>query len=266
MTDELRDLYATCNGANIRRMRFRIIPLDEVLAYKHFVTCELGYFPFTDENDSNPYCVCCKGPLRGWVVHMMHDNESQIVFRSLSNFLAVISRASDLPKKRYPAQSEFGDDRRTRTPLDVASGLATLQFAEKINDADFANQIIHFGLTLLSENELSEFMPYMEKEWMTRRVALRQLVKMSNPVAVQAVSNFKAELAAFARRSVEALIRAGLDAEVVETENVRIQPGPIWLNLDVWFHERNSAGILDRVVERSRFFVAREQARGRGVW
>jgi hypothetical protein len=68
-----------------------ILPLAEVVPYlegevmpfvdgvSHYGIPEVwGYFPFTDCNDSNPYCVCCNGPLRGRVVHVFHDDDPKL--------------------------------------------------------------------------------------------------------------------------------------------------------------------------------------------
>src|SRR4051794_6697035 len=131
---ELRRLYAASNGLVVdRRGRMRILPLGEVAGHvRSFgsfgIPVQWGYFPFTDLNDSNPHCVCCDGPAKGYVVHVNHDDVAHIEFRNLDSFLAAVRRVmeagaetddDDDAPSLWRLPQDFSPDTSGRTPADV---------------------------------------------------------------------------------------------------------------------------------------------------
>ncbi len=95
-TNELRDLYRFTDGVTIDDFSLKILPLKDVLAF-HRMLREAGYpqiwgyLPFTDSNDSNPYCVCCRAPLTGYVALVSHDNSAKLSHRGLHAFFVALS-------------------------------------------------------------------------------------------------------------------------------------------------------------------------------
>jgi hypothetical protein len=56
-------------------------------------------------------------------------------------------------------------------------------------------------------------------------------------------------------KAVAVLKQAGLDAHTVERTQIRIDPGPVWLNVPVFFDRRDKADVWDFLVERAKVFV-----------
>jgi hypothetical protein len=116
-----------------------ILPLAKVMPYvegmrRDGIPRVWGYFPFTDCNDSNPYCVCCNGPLRNRVVHVFHDDVAGLKFWELGRFLdavaaAVVSKGEDNPQLDR-LRGEYTSDREDRTEDEVRTGLELLRLAD----------------------------------------------------------------------------------------------------------------------------------------
>jgi hypothetical protein len=167
---QLRAFYGSTNGLTIEGDSSRyvsvrpaawmeILPLARVVPYVegmrgYGIPQIWGYFPFTDCNDSNPYCVCCNGPLRGRVVHVFHDDVAQLVFWDLHRFFdavaaAVVSRGKNYPRlDRLPGQ--YASDRKDRTEEEVRTGLELLKLADGFTDVEH-DDALSFAIALLSE-------------------------------------------------------------------------------------------------------------------
>src|SRR5262249_270121 len=91
MPPELREIYQTCDGLTFEESSLEILSLETALTWVEAFRREgigpaFGYLPFAEANDSNPFCVCCSGPMAGLVVRVFHDDAPQLVFRSVDNF------------------------------------------------------------------------------------------------------------------------------------------------------------------------------------
>lgn len=53
----------------------------------------LGLWALDDANDSNPYTYISKGPCAGMILHLSHDDSSEIAFGSLAKFVEAMHRA-----------------------------------------------------------------------------------------------------------------------------------------------------------------------------
>jgi|GEM_PF-1949278 len=109
-------------------------------------TAELaGLIPFTEANDSDPFCIATAEPIRGWVIRAYHDGTGeQVVALSLSDFLESIAQRGVEP---------FFDERnfhveRTPDTIDAADKLLTKW------DGDSPEALSAF-LPLLSEESLA---------------------------------------------------------------------------------------------------------------
>jgi len=170
LPSQLRAFYGSANGLTIdgggsRYVSVRpaawmeMLPLAEVMPYiegmrRYGFPQVWGYFPLTDCNDSNPYCVCCKGPLRNRVVHVFHDDVADLKFWDLGRFLdavatAVASRGTGHPRlDRLPG--EYTSDREDRTEDEVRTGLELLRLADGLTDVE-QHDALRFAIDLLSE-------------------------------------------------------------------------------------------------------------------
>src|SRR5262245_32189203 len=141
---QLRDFYRSTNGLTIGGGGWmKVLPLAEVMPYvqgmrDYGVPQVWGYFPLTDCNDSDPYCVCCNGPLRNRVIHVFHDDVAQLKFWDLGRFLdavavAVVSKGEDHPELDM-LPGEYTSDREDRTEDEVRTGLELLRVTDGLTD------------------------------------------------------------------------------------------------------------------------------------
>lgn len=94
--DELRQLYRFTNGVTIDEFSLKILDLKGMLEFQQMLKNAgypqiWGYLPFTDSNDSNPYCICCLSPLTGYVVLVSHDDSAKLTHRGLNAFFVALS-------------------------------------------------------------------------------------------------------------------------------------------------------------------------------
>jgi hypothetical protein len=269
---QVRAFYGATNGLTIdgdssryvTNMRpaawMEIQPLAKVTQYvegmRRFGIPQVwGYFPFTDCNDSNPYCVCCNGPLRNRVVHVFHDDVARLKFWELGLFLdavaaAVVSRGEDHPElDRLPG--EYTPDREHRTEDEVRAGLELLGLTDGLTDVE-RHDTLRFAIDLLSEGQVDEVARLLDTgDEYTAREAAARLQAMKSPRAASALRQYAAETAGFVTNCAAALRAAGLHVTDVRKDTLCLRPG-MWLNLPIWFHRRREPGIYDEVVRRAK--------------
>ena len=270
---ELRALYERSNGFTIkRRGLLRVHTLDEAANYAHAldqagIPHVWGYFPLTDRNDSNPHCVCCAGPVAGYVVRVNHDDVAQIEYRSIDSLLAAIRGVLEAPggtnsdegPSLWRLPQEFHPDTSDRTPEDIATAHRLLAFAETLEEGSIERaDAERWAITLFSEKEVAEVAHLLDTgDEYRRREALAKLSRMTAPDALAAVQQHRREMREFCRRVVDAIRDAGLTvAEVSQDECPRIEPGHVWLNVPMFFTRRHSPTILADIVQRARELIA----------
>src|SRR5262249_26534335 len=89
--EDVREFYRATDGLVLADLDLEIFPLSYFGPHAGPLNEGHGYAPFTESNDSNPYAICCAGPLFGFVVHLYHDNETVLVCRSLGCFLDLVA-------------------------------------------------------------------------------------------------------------------------------------------------------------------------------
>ena len=265
---QLRAFYGSTNGLTIDSVWpadwMKILPLADVLTYvegmrEWGIPQVWGYFPFTDCNDFNPYCVCCNGPLRSCVVHVFHDDVAQLKFRDLGRWLDAVA-AAVVSKGAYPSMDrlpgEYTSGREDRTEDEVRTGLELLRLADGLTDEEL-HDALRFAIDLLSEAEVEEVVWLLETgDEYTAPDAAARLRAMKSPRAADALGQYRRETAGFVADCVAALRAAGLEVTEVRQNTVCLKPGPIWLNLPIWFRRRREPGIYDVVVRRAKVLLA----------
>jgi hypothetical protein len=270
---QLRAFYASTNGLTIEGGGWmKILPLAEVPTYVEGmrgwgIPQVWGYFPFTDCSDSNPYCVCCNGPLRNRVVHVFHDDVAQLKFRDLGRFLDAVA-AAVVSKEDYPSvdrlPGEYTSGRDDRTEDEVRTGLQLLRLADGLADEEL-HDALRFAIDLLSEAEIEDVVRLLETgDEYTAPEAAARLRAMGSRRAADALQKYWRETAKFVTDCVAALRAAGLDVTDVKQDTARVRAGPsnphaIWLNLPVWFNRRREPGIYGLVVRRAKELLAANQ-------
>jgi cell wall assembly regulator SMI1 len=152
LPDSLKELYRISNGLVLEEGALKLHTLDEALQYpKWFFRTPWGYVPLVDNNDSNPWCVCCKPPLHLHVVQVMHDDDSELKFRSLESFLTAMPAFAK--SKQWILDDLPGDfDGPKRTPEDIQRGKELLAMADDIANEDRQEEAVRFGNLLCGQN------------------------------------------------------------------------------------------------------------------
>ena len=279
--ESIRRCYRTCNGGRAGpgpdgpRSAVELLSLDAALGYGRvpgFFDGFWGYFPFVENNDSNPVCLCGKSPLTGYVVLVRHDDAPRLMFRSPEGFFRAAVEyvrggeffdTHDLP-------SEFDGPDRTRKDLSVARQLNAAVAAGDALRGQERTDALRFACDLLSDDHVEEIAALLKDEdESVREHATRRLQRIPGAKAKKALSQSENDFDAFVDRCARTLQREGIEASVQAPhgpKTIRIDPGPIWLNMDMFFSARKRPDIEDYLLERARFFVAEEkkQARKRG--
>lgn len=267
LTPEIKQMYSYSNGfKGDRRLSFNSL---QVASGYNGILPGLGLFPFTDSTDSNPYCVCCNPPMRGRIFQLHHDGDSHLKFRDIDSFLTSVLKLIEQPKwniddlvPEYRGESE-------RTADDVAAGIEQLilwRDPETGNDETERQHALSMGMTLVGKGQakvigsfLNDIDPYVCES------AIERLKELRCNDAQEILSAHFAEKERFRKRCVEALIAAGFqlnaDEQYSTGPTVRIEPGPIYLDTNAWFNQRNESGILDVVVDRARDFLKQKANR-----
>jgi hypothetical protein len=168
---------------------------------------------------------------------------------------AVVSKGEGRPElDRLPG--EYTSDRKDRTEDEVRAGLELLRLAAGLPDGEF-HDALRFAIDLLSEGEVEEVVRLLETgDEYTAGEAEARLAAMETPRAADALQHYRRETARFVADCVAALRAAGLNVTDVQRDAACLQPGPMWLNLPVWFNRRREPGICDVVVQRAKELLA----------
>ena len=154
LPNNLHALYTACDGGRCPRLNVKILPLHEAVAAARSYavspdqgTFPMGYFPVAaDVNaDSDLCCLCTRGPLSGYVVHVHHDGPDALKARSFESFFQVLGKNlgqanwrleeadyDKRPTKHFPFELA-GED---RTPGDLQAADELLRLAEQRRGAN----------------------------------------------------------------------------------------------------------------------------------
>jgi hypothetical protein len=258
-------LYEASNRLNIDKVGLKFLPLEGVKKYiegfqRLQVTERWGYFPFTDANDFNPYCVCCNEPLAGKIVHVFHDDSARLDFGGLETFVAAVlklARSRDDPWiDNLPAQY---DDVHNRTPEDLAVGMQLLTSANTMSKDDpDRNQMLEFGIRLLSDNYADQFAKLLDGSAWVRGAALERLRRIQTLESKEAIRKYDQTWHEFRTGAIASLRQAEIKVENVKNDCVLIQPGHTWLDLGFFYEDHKDPDIFERIVSRAIYFVSQK--------
>ncbi len=254
LPENVRLLYKNCNGASLSKGIQRILSLEGVRGYvygfRNFgIPQRWGYFPFTDNNDSNPFCVCCASPLIGYVVLVSHDDSAAIKFRSLESFLAAQGGATG-GRDLYELPSDFAGE--ARTAADLTAGRELIALAPSMEDVE-QGDAYRFGMWLLSGDQLGEIIAVLKAgDEYVREDALRRLTAIGTPGAQAAIRDSRADLTRFVARCAEALRQAGVAATVEGDTGLNAGPRRAGVNTAMFYARRREPDIFEKLIERFR--------------
>ena len=95
---ELAELYARGSLPAYPDSRIEFIEFDAALEHTKalagwVIPNALGLWVLDDANDSNPFCYITKGPCRGAILHLHHDDDSTVDYPDLQSFVAAMHSA-----------------------------------------------------------------------------------------------------------------------------------------------------------------------------
>jgi hypothetical protein len=114
---------------------------------------------------------------------------------------------------------------------------------------------------LLSDEEVDQISGLLnvEDEYVREHV-IHRLKAIPNARARNALSRFEGDFDAFVERCAQTLQRAGIPASVhapYGKKTIRIDVGPVWLNMEMFYSERKRPDLESFLLERARYFLAR---------
>lgn len=263
--DEIAGIYSVCNGALLSGQVLRILSLADCLLYLDGmrnigIPQRWGYLPIVDNNDSNHWCVCRAEPLRGYVVQVYHDDSAQIKFRCLDNFFTAMRRQLEADDPFLDDVSCDFDD-PARTVRDVETARTLIQAESGINDVERCDAL-RFAITLFSNREIDEIILLLDdRDEYVREAVVKRLRRIDTPEANRAIQQFHEAVRSFVAGCAELLGRNGIRASIHDQTKLRLDDGPVWLNLNMLFGERREASFNTFLIERATELLAMKQNR-----
>lgn len=256
-----KNIYEIANGGKAKHelSELEFYSVKRALQYARvprFFDAPWILWPQFENNDSNPLCICCKAPLTGYLVLMSHDDAPRIMFRSLESFFSAASEFIAAGEYLDIAElsSDFSGADRTKGDLTAANKLIVL--AKKLTDANQTDALC-FAADLLSDDQLDEIKALLDFDnaeaidYITERLQRVQKV-VGSKKAVKQVAKTKETFDGFVVRCGETLLAAGFSATVVQMygkNTIRIDPGPVWLDMQFIYSARKRADFNEYFVE-----------------
>lgn len=261
---DFRKLYLRSNGFTVKAPPFKVLSLRQVEQYvlrleAAEVPRQWGYLPFTDSNDSDPYCVCSREPIEGCVVRLYHDGvEPSLDFRTLGSFLSAIELliGDDYDPHLDDLKSDFpvGDPRRSVEDQHRAERLLDIGRSLEAGSRARAEALL-FAARLMSARQAKLLGELLYENEPVQRAAKSRLREFGSIAAAALANRFEAEMGEFTASAVTALIQAGIEVRAINGGSIRLEPGPVWLKLDSFFASREDGTSIARLVEKARTFL-----------
>lgn len=258
----VRDLYLKGNGGKAKQqdlsaLKFSTLPAALKLGtLPPFLDSCFGLWPLLENDDSNPICVCCKAPLVGYVVQMNHEEGPKLLARSLDGFLR--AAVEQVAEGEYLELEELATDfdGATREKKDLAASKALFKLLQKKNALSEEEQIdvARFACDLLPDSDVAGIKALLkiDNEYVREHVTAR-LSRLKKPAARKAVQKSAETFDSFVIQCAKILAQAGINATAVEMygkQTIRLDPGPIWLNMEFFYSKRKQADFETMFLEK----------------
>lgn len=269
----VRELYQTCDGAQAENelTALQLHSLKSALTYSKapgFFDSIWRLWPLAENNDSNPLCVCCDSPLAGHLVLVSHDDSPRLLFRSLDSFFAVaaklVASGESLDTSELPG--DFAAGVRSKQDLAIARQLIALTRQEETLDEQEQIDALRFACDLLSDNDVDEIAELLhdDSEYVVEYATAR-LKRIASAPARKALGQSEDSFDSFVERCGQALQAAGIAANVVPMygkQTIRLDPGPIWLNMEAFYAARKRPDFTEYFVDQVRAIAPKPKKRG----
>jgi hypothetical protein len=273
---DFRDFYRASDGIDVpcnlhpatgkRRRGARlqevvsILPLEQFAEYSSFHGA--GYVPFMDCNDSDPYMLCCRETLNGFIVHLFHDNEPhlQLVCSSFSRFLELIAETYQLIRSvdcetreaidslaRIPGDYDF--ETAQRTEKDARIGRKLIQSASRLEDGErgadltYAAQLFGAG----HESELERVLAAGDEY--VREAVLRRCRCLNSAAARKILKKDSEDFERFVNELADRFTVAGLKVRRYPPNSHNLIVGRnVGVNVLAFYSNRGDSTLFDRFV------------------
>jgi hypothetical protein len=247
---ELFDLWSISDGLSGDGMD--ILSVAAAREYGAVFDSTFGYVPLTDCNDSNPYCVCCRDPLRGIITHVFHDGSPQLVCRGFGRFLEMVAAARRDGGDVARLEGDFAFDRPDRTPEDTALARDLVRAAAGTTVGESARgEYLRFAAQLFGpgqEAELADLITLGDEY--TRFAVLERWEGLGTPAAQAQLQKDAAAYRDFIADLRRAFERAGVRTEADRNGQFLLQPGRVGLNFPMLYADCRRFGAMDEWVGR----------------
>jgi hypothetical protein len=258
-----RKFISESDGKLFKKQSVEILSLEKSVEYfqnlREFgITQTWGYFPILDNNDSNPWCVCCSSPLVGYIVQVNHDDAAKIKFRSIESFFEKIQ--ADASGDDFWLDDLEGDFQSgTRMSQDIAIAQELVKNASSYKDVN-RNDACRFAMWLFGDEQVDQIIPFLDDEdSFVARDASDRLKAMRSPKAKQAIEATEKDFIDFVQSSLSLLKKAGIQADLQNPSTISLNPGYVLLNMKVFYAERKSPEAEQKLIERAKKFIADKQ-------
>jgi hypothetical protein len=249
LPDELAALWAYTDGA--AGDGIELLSPAAAEEYAGVFAGGLGTVPLTDCNDSNPYAVCCRGPLVGFVAHVFHDDEPALVCRGLGRFLELVAEAREGGAVAR-ITSDLAFDRPDRTADDAARARVLVRAAGAMEPDDiWRGTVLRFAAQLMGagqEDELAGVLALGDEY--AREAVLERWAALGTPAAAERLRADAAAYRAFLTELRRAFVVAGVRTEGAGRDEYRLQPGNVGLNFVMLFAACRRPEAMDEWVQR----------------
>jgi hypothetical protein len=270
--EDVREFYRATDGLVIEDLDLEIFPLSSFSPIAGPLNEGHGYAHFTETNDSNPYAICCAGPLLGFVVHLYHDDEAVLACRNIGRFLDILveKRRQFLAVDEKLRVNAIGDlldpgidcleeldlafDRPERTADDARIGDELIRYADQFTPRDgersdslrFAAQMFGPG----HEDDLARVLAAGDEY--VRDAVLERCRGLGTPAAKALLDRDSHDFNGFIDELAKAIVAAGMEIRRHPPPGYgfSIDPCNIGLNLQMLYCHRHEPGWLQGLLQR----------------
>ncbi len=205
-------------------------------------------------------------PLAGYVVLVNHDDQPKLLARSIESFLRTaidyVSEGDYLEIHELP--TDFDGPDRTKGDLVASRALLQLLQTEDALTEDEQVDAGRFACDLLPDKEVKGIKALLEidNEYVQEHVTAR-LSRLQKPAACKAVPKSAETFDSFVIQCAEALKKAGIAATTVEMygkPTIRLDPGPVWLNMEFFYAKRKQADFQKMFLEKVKAVAPKKKA------
>jgi hypothetical protein len=264
--EDVREFYRATDGLVLADLGLEILPLSSFGPLAGPLNEGHGYAPFTEGNDSNPYALCCAGPLFGFVALLYHDDATVLVCRSLGRFLDLVAerqrqvpgategQMADLVFRRNPLAGDLAFDRPERTADDARIGDELIRYADRFTPHDgerhdalrFAAQMFGPG----HEADLARVLAAGDEY--VRDDVLERCRGLGTPAGKALLERDSQDFNGFIEELAKAIVAAGMEIRRRPPPGYgfTIDPGNVGLNFQMLYCHRHEPGWLQGLLQR----------------